>query len=82
MIYNMTWKVLSSLFTNKDAKICIIGLGQVGLPTALTFCKSGFQVFGNDINEKLLDSLKSKKSPFKEKGLEVACSKFIIYMGS
>ena len=53
MIYNMTYEVLSSLFTNKDAKICIIGLGQVGLPTALTFCKSGFQVFGNDVNEEL-----------------------------
>ena len=70
MIYNMTYEVLSSLFTNKDAKICIIGLGQVGLLTALTFCKSGFQVFGNDVNEELLDSLKSKKSLLNEEGLD------------
>ena len=66
----MTNEALSSLIANKDAKICIIGLGKVGLPTALTFCKSGFQVLGNDINEKLLDALNSKKAPFNEKGLD------------
>ncbi|HSD05593.1 MAG TPA: nucleotide sugar dehydrogenase, partial [Nitrosopumilaceae archaeon] len=44
--------------------------GQVGLPTALTFCKSGFDVIGHDINEKLLSTLNSKKLPFEEDDLD------------
>ena len=54
----------------KDAKICVIGLGQVGLPTALVFCRSGYTVIGHDINELLLSDLNSKKSPFHESGLD------------
>lgn len=56
---------------NKTAKICVIGLGQVGLPTALTFGKTGFSVIGHDINKNLLSILNSKKSPFEEHGLEL-----------
>ncbi len=41
--------------SSKDAKICVVGLGQVGLPTALTFCEAGFDVTGHDINKDLLD---------------------------
>lgn len=54
----------------KDAKICVIGLGQVGLPTALTFSSSGYVVIGHDINKSLLSDLSSKKSPFYEPGLD------------
>lgn len=54
----------------QDARICVIGLGQVGLPTALTFCKAGFDVIGHDINEKVLSSLDSKKPPFEEADLD------------
>ena len=54
----------------KDAKICVIGLGQVGLPTALTFSNSGYTVIGHDINKSLLSDLSSKKSPFYEPGLD------------
>ena len=64
----------SELLKNKieilEAKICVIGLGQVGLPTALSFSKIGFDVFGHDIDENLLNTLKSKKLPFEEEGLE------------
>lgn len=35
---------LVSLIENHNAKICIIGLGQVGLPTALTFSKAGLML--------------------------------------
>ena len=56
---------------NKNtAKICVIGLGQVGLPTALTFSKIGFDVIGYDIDKNLLSTINSKKAPFEEKGLE------------
>lgn len=61
---------LLSKVENKEAKICVIGLGQVGLPTALTFCQSGFDVTGHDINKDLLSSLNRSRAPFEEKGLE------------
>jgi len=42
---------------NKSLKVCVIGIGRIGLPTALSFAKAGLQTIGMDINEKLVDSL-------------------------
>jgi len=36
-------------------KICVIGLGYVGLPLAIAFAKKGHNVIGADISEKLMD---------------------------
>src|SRR5438445_10121240 len=66
----MSKEALLKKIQNKEAKICVIGLGQVCLPTALTFAKSGFNVTGHDINKDLLSLLDSKRSPFEETGLE------------
>lgn len=66
---NTKKETLVERIKNKDAKICVIGLGQVGLPTALTFSNIGFSTIGNDINENLLATLNSGNSPFEEKGL-------------
>lgn len=43
-------KELEKKILNKRSKIGIIGLGYVGLPLALTFVKSGFKVYGIDID--------------------------------
>ncbi|NHH97502.1 UDP-N-acetyl-D-mannosaminuronic acid dehydrogenase [Candidatus Nitrosotalea sp. FS] len=61
---------LLSKIEKHEAKICVIGLGQVGLPTALTFCQSGFDITGHDINKDLLAALNQSKAPFEEKGLD------------
>lgn len=50
--------------------INVIGLGYIGLPTALMFAKSGVEVIGTDLNEKLIDSLSKGKLTFEEEGLE------------
>jgi UDP-N-acetyl-D-mannosaminuronic acid dehydrogenase len=50
-------------------KICVIGLGYIGLPTALLLSKS-HDVFGCDINEGVVDKINNKISPFTESGLE------------
>ncbi|NLL64110.1 MAG: nucleotide sugar dehydrogenase, partial [Ruminococcaceae bacterium] len=50
--------------------INVIGLGYIGLPTALMFAKSGVEVVGTDLNEKLIDSLSKGKLTFEEEGLE------------
>ena len=43
---------------SKDAKICILGLGYVGLPLAVEFGKS-WDTVGYDINMRRIDELKS-----------------------
>jgi UDP-N-acetyl-D-glucosamine dehydrogenase len=53
--------LLNSL-RHKTAKVGVIGLGYVGLPLANLFHQKGFQVFGFDIDQRKVDSLKSGKS--------------------
>lgn len=50
--------------------INIIGLGYIGLPTALMFAKHGVKVVGTDYNSQLVNSLKQGELTFEEKGLE------------
>ncbi len=48
---------LSEKLSTKEAKIGVVGLGYVGLPIALEFCKKGFSCVGVDISEAKIDSL-------------------------
>ncbi|MGD6870877.1 nucleotide sugar dehydrogenase [Sutcliffiella horikoshii] len=50
--------------------INIIGLGYIGLPTALMFAKSGIKVVGTDYNTNLVDLLTEGKLAFEENGLK------------
>lgn len=50
--------------------INIIGLGYIGLPTALMFAKSGLKVVGTDNNASLVESLTEGKLTFEEEGLD------------
>ncbi|NLI94953.1 MAG: nucleotide sugar dehydrogenase [Erysipelotrichaceae bacterium] len=47
----------------------IIGLGYIGLPTALIFAARGIEVVGTDYNETLISKLKKGELTFEEKGL-------------
>ena len=51
---------------SKSLRVCVIGIGRIGLPTALSFAKSGLQTIGVDINEKLVQDINSKKFPLKD----------------
>ncbi len=51
-------------------KIGVIGLGYVGLTTALTFAKLGFKVYGNDKDKEKLEKLKNAICPIYEPGLD------------
>src|SRR3989337_798321 len=63
---NMTnSKRLIGKIQNKQAKIGIIGLGYVGLPLAIEFCKAGFHVTGFDIDDRKIELLKQGKSYIK-----------------
>lgn len=53
----------------------VIGMGYIGLPTALILASQGIEVVGTDYNEDLIDVLKAGKTTFKEKGLDNLFSK-------
>lgn len=50
-------------------KISVIGLGYIGLPTALLLAKNGADVVGVDINNDVVASLRHGVVPFEEQGL-------------
>ena len=35
---------------SRTLRVCVIGMGRIGLPTALSFAKSGLQTIVIDIN--------------------------------
>ena len=48
----------------------VIGLGYIGLPTALMMASHGVEVVGTDYNKELVATLNAGKTTFKEKGLD------------
>ncbi|WP_333582790.1 nucleotide sugar dehydrogenase [Methanoculleus bourgensis] len=51
-------------------KICVLGLGYIGLPTALLLAAHGSEVVGVDVKQSVVDCLNHGKLPFKEPGIE------------
>lgn len=49
--------------------LTVIGLGYIGLPTAVMFANHGYQVHGVDINHKAIQMLKQKQLHIEEPGL-------------
>jgi nucleotide sugar dehydrogenase len=47
-------------------KICVIGIGRIGLPTALSFANSGLSTIGLDINSELVDMINQGEFPLKD----------------
>lgn len=50
--------------------INVIGLGYIGLPTALMMASHGMEVVGTDCSEELVATLNEGRTTFKEEGLE------------
>ena len=57
---------IQECLNNNSLKIGIIGIGRIGLPTALSFANSGFDTIGIDINKKLVDMVNSGNYPLKD----------------
>ena len=56
-------------------KACFIGLGYIGLPTAIIAADNGIEVIGVDINPEIVKSVNSGKVHFSEPGLDEICKK-------
>ncbi|MFZ5878424.1 MAG: nucleotide sugar dehydrogenase [Chloroflexota bacterium] len=50
-------------------KICVLGLGYIGLPTASTFATHGLRVLGMDVNPRIIETLQSGGLHIHEPGL-------------
>ncbi|MBU8755382.1 nucleotide sugar dehydrogenase [Priestia megaterium] len=51
-------------------KLCVVGLGYIGLPTAVMFANHGLYVHGVDVNEKAVELVKNKQLHIEENGLQ------------
>lgn len=51
-------------------KVCVVGLGYIGLPTAAFIADSGISVLGVDINESHVEKINKGEMPFFEPGFE------------
>ncbi len=61
----------------KFNKICILGLGYIGLPTATMFAASGIQVVGVDTNPHVIETLQAGRLHIHEPGLREMLQKAI-----
>ena len=52
--------------------IAVLGLGYIGLPTAITLAEAGFTVHGFDVNRKVVETLKRGELHIAEPGLKEA----------
>ncbi|WBU62046.1 UDP-N-acetyl-D-mannosamine dehydrogenase [Paracoccus albus] len=53
-------------------KICMVGLGYIGLPTAVVFAVRNINVVGLDINQATVDRVNAGECPIVEPGLDEA----------
>ena len=66
-------------------KACFMGLGYIGLPTAIIAARYGIEVVGVDVNQEVVDTTNSGKLHIVEEGLEellkevIASGKFKAY---
>lgn len=62
--------IMGFLIIMQEVILSVIGLGKLGLPTALAFAKAGFKVFGYEIDRIRADKIKKGISPIVEPGVQ------------
>jgi len=59
-------KEVDDSLKQQNLRVCVIGIGRIGLPTALSFAKSGLTTIGVDINKTLIEKINSGIFPLKD----------------
>lgn len=54
------------LLVSKNIHVCVIGIGRIGLPTALSFANYGLETTGVDVNDKLIEMINTGSYPLKD----------------
>jgi len=65
-IIDMNSEELKNSIKSNSLTICVVGIGRIGLPTALSFANSGLFTIGLDINSELVKSINSGIYPLKD----------------
>ena len=65
-IFTLELNEIQNRIDQDDVTVSVIGIGRIGLPTALSFARSGFETIGVDINEELVNKIKNKDFPLKD----------------
>jgi nucleotide sugar dehydrogenase len=65
-IINMNSEELKNSLISNSITVCVIGIGRIGLPTALSFANSGLNTIGLDINVELIKNINSGIYPLKD----------------
>src|SRR3989442_15491036 len=72
-------ELIQSKINSRKAKVCIVGLGYVGVPLAVASGKTGFDDIGGDVDESKVASINKGVShgedPYREKLLTDLVSK-------
>src|SRR4051794_18353478 len=62
--------------------VCVIGLGRIGLPLALSFADRGLSVLGVDVDGERLTSIAERRMPFKEPGTDELIARVALDLSS
>src|SRR5829696_9470134 len=62
--------------------VCVIGLGRIGLPLALSFADAGLSVLGVDNDTERLATLRERRMPFKEPGTDELIARVALDLSS
>ena len=58
-------------------KVCVVGLGYIGLPTATFIASKGFDVIGVDTNNEIIDKVNQGLSHFMNL-ISISCYKMLL----
>lgn len=65
-IIHQDFSKVQNLLKSGNLRICVVGIGRIGLPTALSFANSNLPTIGVDINENLVNMVNSENFPLKD----------------
>jgi len=65
-ILEMNSEELKTALSSGSITICVVGIGRIGLPTALSFANSGLFTIGLDVNSELVKNVNSGIYPLKD----------------
>ena len=65
-LFSLDIEKIQQKIRDNDITVCVVGIGRIGLPTALSFVKSGLKTIGLDINESLVNRINSGDFPLKD----------------
>ena len=79
MIFILKLKInlIDNILGEMYMKICVVGLGYIGLPTSAMFASNGCEVVGVDVNSAIVDTLNKGHIHIEEPGLEEVVKKNI-----